>query len=63
VTTVDFITGLSCRVDDLMPDAKKHSQAALYPSEVVTCQQVESGQADTSPMRELSMVQNPGKLA
>ncbi|MBC8445966.1 MAG: transposase [Chloroflexi bacterium] len=36
MTTVNFITELFCRVDDLMPDAKKHSQAALYPSEVVT---------------------------
>lgn len=31
-----FITDLFCRVDDEMLDAKKHSQAALYPSEVVT---------------------------
>jgi len=36
VTTDDFIIELFCRVDDLMPDAKKHSQASLYPSEVVT---------------------------
>jgi hypothetical protein len=25
-----------CRVDDKMADARKHSQAVLYPSEVVT---------------------------
>lgn len=36
MTTVDFITELYCGVDDLMHDAQKHSQAALYPSEVVT---------------------------
>ena len=36
MTTVGFITELYCRVDDLMHDAQKHSQAALYPSEVVT---------------------------
>jgi len=36
VTTVDFITELFCRVDDMMHDVPKHSQAHLYPSEVVT---------------------------
>jgi len=36
VTTVDFITELFCRVDDVMLDVSKHSQAKLYPSEVVT---------------------------
>jgi len=36
MTTVDFITELFCRIDDSMTDAKKHSQANLYPSEVVT---------------------------
>ena len=36
MSTVDFITELFCRIDDLMSHAKKHSQAALYPSEVVT---------------------------
>jgi hypothetical protein len=36
VTTVNLIIELFCRVDDAMPDAQKHSQAALYPSEVVT---------------------------
>ncbi len=36
MTTVDFITRLFCRVDDAMSDAQKHSQASLYPSEVVT---------------------------
>jgi hypothetical protein len=36
MTTVDFITQLFCRIDDLMPAAEKHSQAHLYPSEVVT---------------------------
>ena len=32
----DFIIHLFCRVDDRMRDAQKHSQAKLYPSEVVT---------------------------
>jgi Transposase DDE domain len=36
MTTTDFITELFCRIDDAMPKAKKHSQAKLYPSEVVT---------------------------
>ena len=36
MTTVDFIIQLFCRIDDLMPNAEKHSQANLYPSEVVT---------------------------
>jgi hypothetical protein len=36
MTTIDFITQLFCRVDDAMPNAEKHSQANLYPSEVVT---------------------------
>lgn len=35
MTTIDFITELFCRVDDKI-DGKKHSQAKLYPSEVVT---------------------------
>jgi len=36
MTTEDFIIELFCRVDDKMRDAKKHSQARLYPSEVAT---------------------------
>jgi hypothetical protein len=36
MTTEDFIIDLFCRVDDQMSDAQKHSQASLYPSEVVT---------------------------
>ncbi len=36
MTTVDFITGLFCRVDDRMQAVPKHPQAHLYPSEVVT---------------------------
>jgi hypothetical protein len=36
VTTEHFIIELFCRVDDQIPNAKKHSQALLYPSEVVT---------------------------
>jgi hypothetical protein len=36
MTTVDFITELFCRVADAMRGEKKHSQAKLYPSEVVT---------------------------
>lgn len=36
MTTENFIIDLFCRVDDQMPDAKKHTQANLYPSEVVT---------------------------
>lgn len=36
MTTEDFITELFCRVDDQMGAVTKHSQAKLYPSEVVT---------------------------
>lgn len=36
MNTEYFIIDLFCRVDDKMLDAKKHSQAVLYPSEVVT---------------------------
>jgi hypothetical protein len=36
VTTDDFIIERFCRVDDTMPEAPKHTQANLYPSEVVT---------------------------
>ncbi len=36
MTTKDFITELFCRVDDAMRDVSKHSQASLYPCEVVT---------------------------
>ena len=36
MTTEDFITELFCRVDDQMPDQRKHSQSQLWPSEVVT---------------------------
>jgi len=36
MTTVDFITELLCRIDDVLTDVPKHSQAVLYPSEVVT---------------------------
>ena len=36
MSTEHFIIALFCRVDDHMLDVKKHSQASLYPSEVVT---------------------------
>jgi hypothetical protein len=36
MTSVDFITELFFRIDEAMPNAKKHSQANLWPSEVVT---------------------------
>jgi len=36
MTTVDFITELFCQVDDQIGYLPKHSQAHLYPSEVVT---------------------------
>lgn len=36
MTTVDFITELFCRVADQVAHVEKHSQAKLYPSEVVT---------------------------
>jgi hypothetical protein len=36
MTTEDFITELFCLVDDKMGDTRKHAQARLYPSEVVT---------------------------
>ena len=36
MTTEHFITELFCRIDDQMAGVYKHSQARLYPSEVVT---------------------------
>jgi len=36
VTTEDIIIHIFCKVDDSMPDLKKHPQAKLYPSELVT---------------------------
>ena len=36
MTTVDFITAVFCRVDEQMKAVPKHSQATLWPSEVVT---------------------------
>ena len=36
MTTENFITELFCRIDDAMKNIPKHSQANLYPSEVVT---------------------------
>ncbi len=36
MTSVDFITELFCKVDDMMKDIPNHSQAALHPSELVT---------------------------
>jgi hypothetical protein len=36
MTTEDFIIHLLCHVDDQMKDTAKHSQANLYPSEIVT---------------------------
>jgi hypothetical protein len=35
MTTEDFIIELFCRVDDRIGHLPKHSQASLYPSEVV----------------------------
>ncbi len=36
MTTEDIIIQIFCLVDDQMPDIKKHPQAKLYPSELVT---------------------------
>lgn len=36
MSTEDFITELFCRIDEALQDVTKHSQANLYPSEVVT---------------------------
>jgi len=36
MTTEDIITMIFIEVDDTLPNIKKHSQAKLYPSEVVT---------------------------
>ena len=36
MTTEDFITALFYRVDNRLKGVAKHSQAKLYPSEVVT---------------------------
>ena len=36
MTTEDIIIHIFCRVDDRMPEVKKHPQSKLYPSELVT---------------------------
>ena len=36
MTTGDIILHIFCRVDDSLPDIPRHSQAKLYPSELVT---------------------------
>jgi hypothetical protein len=36
MTTLDSIIQIFCAVDDEMKDMSKHSQAKLYPSELVT---------------------------
>ena len=36
MTTEEFIITLFCEIDDRMGDIQKHSQAKLWPSEVVT---------------------------
>lgn len=36
MTTEEFIISLFCEIDDQMPKMSKHSQAKLYPSELVT---------------------------
>ena len=36
MSTIDFITELFCRVDDDMTSERKHPQAILWPSEIVT---------------------------
>ena len=36
MTTEDIIIHIFCLVDDRMPAVKKHPQAKLYPSELVT---------------------------
>lgn len=36
MSTADFITELFYRIDDAMRGVRKHSQANLYPSELVT---------------------------
>lgn len=36
MTTVDFVTELFCRIDNVLTDVPKHTQTVLYPSEVAT---------------------------
>ncbi len=36
MSTEDLIISMFCTIDDRMRGISKHSQAALYPSEVVT---------------------------
>ncbi len=36
MTTEEFIIAVFCEIDDRMPKMPKHSQAKLYPSELVT---------------------------
>jgi hypothetical protein len=36
MTTEEIITSIFIEVDDTLPELKKHAQAKLYPSELVT---------------------------
>ena len=36
MTTEDIIIMIFCEVDDNLPEIRKHSQAKLYPSELIT---------------------------
>ncbi len=36
MTTEDIILHIFCLVDDSLPDIPRHSQAKIYPSELVT---------------------------
>ena len=40
MTTQDFITELFCKVDDQMKDVPKHTQASLWPSELVRLRRI-----------------------
>ena len=46
MTTLDFVIDLFVRVDDAMSDIRKHSQAKLYSSELVTLELLSSLKGD-----------------
>ena len=49
MTTLDFVIDLFVRVDDAMKNVRKHSQAKLYPSELVTLGLLYALKGDVGP--------------
>ena len=60
MTTEDFIIALFIRIDDVMKGMHKHSQASLYPSEIVTLFEGSSGAIKQGSASNLLRVERNG---